>query len=63
METHLLATVDGQVLQVPLIYGGAPRKEPEDSLIITMTHTTLGDRWIYHAAMTPSTWRRWSRRS
>jgi hypothetical protein len=53
METHLLGTVDGQVLQVPLTYRGAPRTGAEGSLITTMTHTTLGDRWIYDGCHDP----------
>lgn len=53
METHLLATADGQVLQVPLTYRGAPRASADDSLVTTMTHTTLGDRWVYDACHDP----------
>ncbi|WP_106215445.1 CG0192-related protein [Kineococcus rhizosphaerae] len=53
METHLLATADGQVLQVPLTYRGVPRTGAEDSLITTMTHTTLGQRWIYDGCHDP----------
>ncbi|MEZ0165988.1 hypothetical protein AB2L27_14610 [Kineococcus sp. LSe6-4] len=53
METHLLAGADGQVLQVPLTYRGAPRAGAEDSLITTMTHTTLGQRWIYDCCHDP----------
>ncbi len=53
METHLLGTADGQVLQVPLTYRGSPRASAEQSLITTMTHTTLGDRWIYDACHDP----------
>jgi hypothetical protein len=53
IETHLLGTADGQVLQVPLTYRGAPREAAEDSLITTMTHTTLGDRWIYDGCHDP----------
>ncbi|MGI4894983.1 MAG: CG0192-related protein, partial [Janthinobacterium lividum] len=53
METHLLATADGKVLQVPLTYRGAPRAEADESLITTMTHTTLGDRWIYDGCHDP----------
>lgn len=53
IETHLLATADGQVLQVPLTYRGAPRTSAEHALITTMTHTTLGDRWIYDACHDP----------
>ncbi len=53
IETHLLGTADGQVLQVPLTYRGAPRESALDSLITTMTHTTLGNRWIYDACHDP----------
>lgn len=53
VETHLLATADGQVLQVPLTYRGAPRAGAEGSLVTTMTHTTLGDRWVYDARYDP----------
>lgn len=53
VETHLLGTADGQVLQVPLTYRGAPRHAAEDSLVTTMTHTALGDRWVYDAVSDP----------
>ena len=53
IETHLLAGADGQVLQVPLTYRGAPREGGEQSLVTTMTHTTLGDRWVYDACHDP----------
>jgi hypothetical protein len=53
IETHLLGTPDGQVLHVPLTYRGMPRASAEHSLITTMTHTTLGDRWIYDACHDP----------
>lgn len=53
IETHLLGTADGQVLQVPLTYRGEPRPSARDSLITRMTHTTLGDRWIYDGCHDP----------
>jgi hypothetical protein len=53
IETHLLGTADSRVLQVPLTYRGAPRPNAEASLITTMTHTVLGDRWIYDACYDP----------
>lgn len=53
IETHLLGTADGQVFQVPLTYRGAPGTSAEHALITTMTHTTLGDRWIYDACYDP----------
>lgn len=52
IETHLLGGADGQVLQVPLTYRGAPRGDGEH-LVTTMTHTTLGDRWVYDACHDP----------
>ncbi len=53
IETHLRGTAYGQVLQVPLTYRGAPRESADHSLITTMTHTVLGDRWIYDACHDP----------
>ena len=53
METHLLGTADGRVLQVPLTYRGAPRPDAADTLVTTMTHTTLGDRWVYDGCHDP----------
>jgi hypothetical protein len=53
IETHLLATADGQVLQVPLTYRGAPLPSADHALITTMTHTALGDRWVYDACHDP----------
>ena len=53
VETHLLGTLDGQILQVPLTYRGDPRTGAEGSLITTMTHTALGDRWIYDGCYDP----------
>lgn len=53
METHLLGTADGRVLQVPLTYRGAPRAGAEQSLVTTMAHTTLGERWVYDGCHDP----------
>jgi hypothetical protein len=53
IETHLLGTASGEVLQVPLTYRGAPRACAGDSLITTMTHSTLGQRWIYDGCHDP----------
>lgn len=38
------------VLHLPLTYRGAPLEGAEDSLVTTMTHSALGDRWVYLAA-------------
>ncbi|MGN6302665.1 MAG: CG0192-related protein [Angustibacter sp.] len=53
METHLLGTADGQVLQVPLTYRGAPLAGADEALVTTMTHSTLGLRWVYDGLRDP----------
>lgn len=47
IETHLLRTGDGHLLQVPLTYRGAPLEAASDALVTTMEHTVLGQRWVY----------------
>lgn len=49
LETHLLRSADGQVLQVPMTYRGAPLVDGESSLIATIQHSVLGERWVYDA--------------
>jgi hypothetical protein len=49
METHLLRTADGQILQVPVTYRGAPLTGSESFLIGTTQHSVLGQRWVYDA--------------
>lgn len=41
------------VLHLPVTYRGAPLAGAEASLVTTMTHTALGDRWVYLAAADP----------
>ncbi|MFC9761785.1 hypothetical protein [Rhodococcus jostii] len=53
IETHLVRTVDGQVVQVPVTYRGAPMAGAEASLITTMQHSVLGERWVYDACADP----------
>lgn len=53
VETHLLATADGGVLQVPLTYRGAPLAGADHALVTTMTHSVLGDRWVYDGCHDP----------
>lgn len=53
IETHLLRTVDGTVLQVPLTYRGAPLVGADAFLIRTMDHSVLGERWVYDACGDP----------
>lgn len=41
------------VMHLPVSYRGAPLDGAEESLVTTMTHTALGDRWVYLAAADP----------
>ena len=53
IETHLLQTADGQVLQVPVTYRGSPVADAESWLIATTQHSVLGERWVYDACGDP----------
>jgi hypothetical protein len=53
METHLLRTADGQILQVPVTYRGSPVTGSDSLLIGTMQHSVLGQRWVYDACGDP----------
>ncbi|MDQ0635248.1 hypothetical protein QFZ40_003157 [Arthrobacter pascens] len=52
VETLLVAS-KGAVFQVPLTYRGSPLQGAEASLIGTMEHSVLGQRWAYDAAGDP----------
>ncbi|MGI6797424.1 CG0192-related protein [Gordonia sihwensis] len=49
----LLVSRDDRSLHIPLTYRGAPLPEADEFLVSTMTHSVLGDRWIYEAAADP----------
>lgn len=53
VETHLLRTAVGRILQVPVTYRGAPLPGADDGLITTMEHSVLGPRWVYDAVHDP----------
>ena len=53
IETHVLSTADGHLIQVPLTYRGAPLDGAEQFLVCTMEHSVLGRRWIYDATGDP----------
>jgi hypothetical protein len=53
IETHLLQTADGQILQVPVTYRGSPVAGAESWLIATAEHSVLGKRWVYDACGDP----------
>jgi Maltokinase N-terminal cap domain len=53
IETHLLLVADGQIVQVPVTYRGSPLEGAESSLMATMQHSVLGQRWVYDACGDP----------
>lgn len=53
IETLLVRTSDGSVIQMPLTYRDAPLDGAEDGLIATMEHSVLGRRWVYDACSDP----------
>lgn len=54
IETHLVRTGRGDVLQIPLTYRGAPLDGAERHLVGTMEHTHLGRRWVYDGCGDPA---------
>lgn len=53
VETHLLRSASGTVLQVPLTYRSAPLEGAESYLVATMDHSALGKRWVYDGVGDP----------
>ncbi|WP_425955406.1 CG0192-related protein [Xylanimonas sp. McL0601] len=53
VETLLVRTPGGPLLQVPLTYRGAPLEGGEAWLVGTMQHSALGPRWVYDAEGDP----------
>ncbi|ROS58284.1 hypothetical protein EDF38_3027 [Frigoribacterium sp. PhB160] len=53
LETLLLRAGDGPVLQVPVTYRDAPLAGAEASLVGTMRHSVLGERFVYDAVADP----------
>jgi hypothetical protein len=53
IETLLVRSGDGPILQIPLTYRGEPLAGADEWLITTMEHTVLGDRWVYDACGDP----------
>jgi hypothetical protein len=53
IETLLIRTGDGRLLQVPLTYRAAPLAGAEDALVATMEHSVLGPRWAYDGCADP----------
>ncbi len=53
LETMLLQTAGGQVLQVPVTYRAEPMDAAPGVLIGTTEHSVLGRRWVYDACADP----------
>jgi hypothetical protein len=53
IETHLVRTGAGTVLQVPLTYRGAPLDGADHHLVGTTDHSHLGRRWVYDGCGDP----------
>jgi hypothetical protein len=53
VETLLVDPGDGALIQVPLTYRGAPLAGADAWLIGTMSHSVLGERWVYNACGDP----------
>lgn len=53
IETHLLRSSSGTVLQVPLTYRSAPLPGADAYLVATMEHSVLGKRWVYDGVGDP----------
>lgn len=52
VETLLATDGTGLVVQVPLTYRGAPL-DGDASLVTTMRHSALGERWVYDGTRDP----------
>ena len=53
IETVLMATAGGSVLQVPLTYRARPLDGAEGALLATTEHSVLGRRWVYDGCGDP----------
>jgi hypothetical protein len=53
IETFLLRSGDGPILQIPVTYRGEALAGADEWLITEMEHTVLGHRWVYDACGDP----------
>lgn len=51
IESFIVTRSDGGVFHVPLTYRGVPLDGP--TLVSTMSHSVLGQRWVYDATTDP----------
>ncbi len=54
IETLIVRVGDGPLLHVPLTYRGAPLDGADASLVGTMEHSVLGNRWVYDGCADPA---------
>lgn len=53
IETLLVRSGDGPIIQVPVTYRGEELAGADEWLITTMEHSVLGTRWVYDACGDP----------
>ncbi|MGI9605205.1 MAG: maltokinase N-terminal cap-like domain-containing protein [Acidimicrobiales bacterium] len=53
IETHLVTSDSGHVLQIPLTYRNDPLEGADHWLLGSMEHSVLGTRWVYDACGDP----------
>jgi hypothetical protein len=53
VETMIVRSGDGRLLQVPLTYRAAPLELADEWLIGTTDHSVLGPRWVYDGCGDP----------
>lgn len=53
IETHVVQAASGQILHIPVTYRAAPLDGAESSLMGTLQHSVLGERWVYDACSDP----------
>ncbi|MGI5133132.1 maltokinase N-terminal cap-like domain-containing protein [Pseudonocardia sp. CA-107938] len=53
IETHLVRTADGRVLQVPVTHRPEPLENGDFALLGTVEHPELGTRWVYDGCADP----------
>lgn len=53
VETHVLTSSSGALIQVPVVYRNEQLEGAEQSFLGTMEHSVLGTRWVYEACIDP----------
>lgn len=53
IETHVLSSNSGDLLQIPVVYRNESLDRAEASFVGTMEHSVLGTRWVYDACIDP----------